>query len=139
MQTIKFENDIEFEKRILLCLYWTARKARVSEGCAPFYIKKIVTPNNTHISSSQKLLKLSSDLVFDIQRDMEYLNYLELEMHIGEEKLTANFEKEKISISASKNKELEAEITNEIYQQSQRKYPRTCPQFSKRVYKGYKK
>ncbi|WP_414469460.1 hypothetical protein [Methanobacterium sp. ACI-7] len=86
------------------------------------------------------MLKLSSDLVFDIQRDMKYLNYLELEMHIGEEKLTANFENEKISISASKNKELEAEITNEIYQQSQSKYPRTCPQFLKRVYKGkYKK
>lgn len=129
MQTIKINREIEFEKKVLLCIYWTARKASITEGCAHFYIRKIATPNNIHTPSPRKLLKLSPELISDVQKDMEYFEHLEIEMHLGEEVLNANFKNKNFSISASKNKELEHEITGKLNEQFKKKYPRTCPQF----------
>ncbi|MGB9938038.1 MAG: hypothetical protein ACPK7O_09995 [Methanobacterium sp.] len=71
----------------------------------------------------------------DIQKDMENLNSLEMEMQMGEEKLIANFKNNEFSISSLKNKELEIEVIDEINQQVRRKHPKTCPQFLKRIYK----
>lgn len=135
MQTVKINRDIEFEEKILLCLYWTARKASRTEGCAPLYIRKIVTPNNKYVQSSHKLLKLSPKLVSDIQEDMGSFEHLEVEMNRGKEVLNANFKNDDFSISTSKNKELEVEIAGKINEQFKKKYPRTCPQFLRRVYK----
>lgn len=135
MQTVKINKDIEFEEKILLCLYWTARKASRTEGCAPLYIRKIVTPNNKFVRSSPKLLKLSPKLVSDIQDDIGDFEHLEVEMNRGKEVLSANFKNNDFSISTSKNKELEVEIADKINEQFKKKYPRTCPQFLRRVYK----
>jgi len=135
MQTAKIGRDIEFEKKFLLCIYWTVRKSSTTEGCAPFYIKKIITPKHKYTQSSSKLLKLSPKLISDIQDDMGDFEHLEVEMGLGNEVLSANFTNEKFSISAAKNKDIEIEIVDKINQQSKMKYPRTCPQFSRRVYK----
>ena len=48
MKSIKIDNDMGFEQKLLLCLYWTNRKAVRTEGCAPFLIEKIVTSDATH-------------------------------------------------------------------------------------------
>lgn len=136
MQTVKINKDIEFEEKILLCLYWTARKASRTEGCAPLYIKKIVTPNNRYVQSSPKLLKLSPKLVSDIQDDIGDFEHLEVEIDFGGEILNANFRDENFSISTSKDKVLEIEIADTINEQFKKKCPRTCPQFLSKVYKN---
>jgi hypothetical protein len=82
------------------------------------------------------LLKLSNRLFSDIQKDLEDFEHLEVEIHLGEEILNANFRNENFSISTSNNKELETEITDKINEQFKKKYPRTCPQFLRRVYEG---
>lgn len=135
MQTVKINREIEFEEKFLLCLYWTARKASRTEGCAPLNIKKIVTPSNIIVKSSPKLLKLSNKLISDIQEDIGDFEHLEVEIDFGEEVLNANFRDEDFSISASKNKELEIEIADVISEQFKKKYPRTCPQFLQKVCK----
>ena len=82
------------------------------------------------------MLKLSNRLFSDIQKDLEDFEHLEVEMHLGEEILNASFRNENFSISTSNNKELETEITDKINEQFKKKYPRTCPQFLRRVYEG---
>ena len=71
----------------------------------------------------------------DIQKDLGDSEHFEVEMHLGEEVLNANFRDEKLSISAAKNKELENEITEKLNEQFKKEYPVTCPQFLRRVYK----
>lgn len=134
MRTIEIKRDIEFEKKILLCIYWTKRKASTTEGCGPFYIRKIATPKNIHTSQPKRMFKFSPELFADIKKDLENFKLLELEMHIGEEVFNARFINKNFSISASKNKELENEITCEIDSQFKKKYPKVCPQFSRRIY-----
>ena len=43
MKLIKMDKGMDFKQKLLLCLYWTNRKAVRTEGCAPFLIRKIVT------------------------------------------------------------------------------------------------
>ena len=56
-------------------------------------------------------------------------------MGLGKEVLNANFTNELFTISADNNEDIEIEIVDKINQQSKKKYPVTCPQFSRRVYK----
>ena len=137
MQTIEIKKDIEFEKKVLLCIYWTARKAVTTEGCAPFYFKKIATPSKIYRPNPRKLLKLSPELISTIQKELEDYKHLEIEMNIGNENLNANFKNNDFSISTTENKELEIEIADKINEQFKKKYPRTCPQFIRRVYKNW--
>jgi hypothetical protein len=79
-------------------------------------------------------LKLSPELISDVQKDIEDYEDLEVVMHFGEEILNANFRNDNFSISVAKNKELEHEIAGEINDQFKKNYPKTCPQFLRRVY-----
>ena len=56
-------------------------------------------------------------------------------MHIGEEVLNTYFEDETFYVSATKNKELEGEITDKLVEEFEKKYPRICPDFVQRIYK----
>ncbi|MEN6293170.1 MAG: hypothetical protein ABFC34_01200 [Methanobacterium sp.] len=56
-------------------------------------------------------------------------------MHIGEEVLNTYFENKTFYVSASKNKELEEEITDKLDVEFEKKYPRMCPDFVQRIYK----
>lgn len=88
-----------------------------------------------YLPYNQKLLKLSPSLILDIQKNLEDYNHLKIEMNIGDERLNASFKNKDFSISTTKNKELENEITDKLNEQFKKKYPRTCPQFLRRVYK----
>ena len=134
MQTIEIEREIEFEKMVLLCIYWTARKTTTIEGCGPLYIKKITTPKATHTQSPNSLLKLTPNIMNDNQEVMRKNEHLNIEMSLGEEKLTANFCNKKFSICANKNKELEHEIKDELINQFEKKYPIPCPHFLNKVF-----
>jgi len=57
-----------------------------------------------------------------------------IEMHIGEEILNTYFENEMFFISATKNKELEGDITDKLEMEFEKKYPKICPDFIQRVY-----
>jgi hypothetical protein len=81
------------------------------------------------------MLKFSPELFGDIQNDLEDFKHLELEMHLGDEVFSASFMNENFSISASKNKELESEITDKINEQFKKQHPTACPQFLSRIYK----
>lgn len=135
METVKIKNNVSFEKKILLCIYWTARKAATTEGCAPFYILKIVTPYNNYTRKDNKILKFSSNIISEIQEDSGHFEPTNIEIQIGGENLNAYFEKETFFISAEKNKELELEIVDKLGSEFKKKHPRTCPQFTSRVYK----
>jgi hypothetical protein len=134
METVKIRKNVSFEKKVLLCIYWTARKTATTEGCAPFYIQKIVTPYNNYIRRDKKILKLSSDIISEIQEDSGYFEPTRMEIQIGGENLNAYFENETFSVSAEKNKELELEIVDKLGAELKKRHPRTCPQFISRVY-----
>ncbi|MGF7118034.1 hypothetical protein [Methanobacterium oryzae] len=135
METVNIRNDVSFEKKVLLCIYWTARKTVNTEGCAPFYIQKIITPCNNYTRKDRKILKLSSNIISEIQEDSGHFEPTKIEIQIGGENLNAHFENETFSISAEKNKELELEIVDKLGTELKKKHPSTCPQFISRVYK----
>ena len=136
MKSIKVKNDVDFEKKVLLCVFWTTRKASTIEGCASFHIKRIATPSDIYTQESNKRLKLSSEMLSGIQKDSAYFKPFNIEMHIGEEILNTYFEDEMFSISAAKNNELEEEITDKLETEFEKKYPRICPGFIERVYEN---
>jgi len=138
MQTIEIEREIEFEKMVLLCIYWTARKTTTVEGCGPLYIKKISTPNSTHTQSPNSMLKITPSIINDIQENMGNYKHFNIEMGLGKEELTANFYNKKFSINASKNRELEFEIKDELIKQFEKEYPILCPHFLKKIYIPWK-
>ncbi len=135
MKSVNLKCSVDFEKKVFLCVFWTTRKASTIEGCASFHIKKIATPYNVYTQKADKRLKLSSEILSEIQKDSSYFKPFNIEMHIGEEVLNTYFENETFSVSAVKNKELEEEITDKLEMEFEKKYPRICPDFVQRVYK----
>ena len=135
MESVNVKCSVDFQKKVFLCVFWTTRKASTIEGCASFHIKKIVTPNNSYTQESNKRLKLSSEMLSEIQKDSSYFKPFKIEMHVGEEILDTYFEDETFSVSAAKNKELEEEITDKLKIEFEKKYPRMCPDFVQRIYK----
>ena len=134
MQTIEIEKDIDFENMVLLCIYWTTRKATTIEGCGPLFIKKIITPKTIHTHSPNSMLKLTSNIMNDVQEDMGNFEYLIIEMGLGKEEFIANFCNKNFSINAANNKELEYEIKDELKKQFKKKYPISCPHFLDKIY-----
>ena len=135
MKSVNLKCSLDFEKKVFLCVFWTTRKASNIEGCASFHIKKITTPDNVYTKEDNKRLNLSSEILSEIQRESSYFKPFNIEMHIGEEVLNTYFENRTFSISASKNKELEEEITDKLGVEFEKKYPRICPDFVQRIYK----
>lgn len=134
MESVNVECRFDFEKKVFLCVFWTTRKASTIEGCASFHIKKIVTPNNTYTPEADRRLKLSPEMLSEVQRDSLYFEPFKIEMHIGEEILNTYFEDETFSVSTVKNKDLEEEITDKLEMEFEKKYPRICPEFVQRIY-----
>lgn len=133
MKTVKIRKDIDYEKTILICIFWTARKTKTFEGCAPFFITKIITPDNIHVPEGRKRLKLTSGIVSKIWEDSDYFKPSEIEIMVGNEILNVYFGNETFSVSAIRNKELETEITEKLEGEFNKKYPRMCQEFISRV------
>jgi hypothetical protein len=133
MKSLKIENNLETRKKILLSLFWTNRKAVRTEGCEPLLIKKIVTTTNTYTPTNNKLLKLTDDILEDIEKDIEADRSVEFEINIGEEFLKATIKNDSFSVSAQKNEVLEEEIIEKLELEMKRKYPNICQSFEPRV------
>ena len=133
MKSINIESNADFEKTVLLCVFWTTRKASTIEGCASFHIKKISTPDNLYTQDAGKRLKLSSEILSDMEDSLKNFKPSNIEMHIGEEVLNTYFGNETFSVTAAKNKELEDEITDKLEMEFVKKYPNICPDFVQRV------
>ncbi len=58
MKTLEFESGLDPRKKLMTILFWTNRKSARTEGCAPFNLKKITTPEKTYTAEDKKLLKL---------------------------------------------------------------------------------
>ena len=133
MESVKIRRDLDYEKTIILCIFWSTRKTRTFEGCAPIFISKIATNNKTYLPISKKRLKLTLGIISDIQRDSNHFRPSEVEILIGSELLDVFFNKEMFYINTMKNKELESEITNKLKTEFNKVIPRICEKFAPKI------
>lgn len=133
MKTLEFESGLDPRKKLMIILFWTNRKAARTEGCAPFQVEKIVTPERTYTAEGRKLLKLSDEILDDLENNIEEGNPLYLEMSIGEEFIEASLEGNVFTISAKKSPEIEEEIVQKLNIELGKKYPAVCESFEPRV------
>lgn len=133
MESIKIKQDQDYEKAVILCIFWSTRKTRTFEGCAPIFISKIATNNRTYLPISKKRLKLTLGMISDIQRDSTHFRPSEVEILIGNELLDVFFNKEMFYINTVKNKELESEITNKLKTEFNKVVPRMCEKFAPKI------
>ncbi len=133
MKTLEFESGLDPRKKLMIILFWTNRKAARTEGCAPFILKKIVTPDNTYTAGEKKLLKLTDEILDDLEKNIEDGKPLYFEITIGEESIDASLEGNVFSISAQKSSEIEEEIIDKLNIELGKKYPSVCESFEPRV------
>lgn len=133
MKTLEFESGLDPRKKLMVVLFWTNRKAARTEGCAPFLLKKIVTPHRTYTAEGNKLLKLSEDILDDLDKNIEDNQPLFFEISIGEEIIEASLEGNIFTVSAEKSSEIEEEIVEKLYLELGKKYPAVCESFTPRV------
>ena len=133
VKSIKIDKDMDFEQKLLLCLYWTNRKAIRTEGCAPFLIKKIVTSDATHAPEPGKFLRLSNDILKNIEKNMEVGKTVEFKIKIGDENFDISFQNNVFSVSTKRNKEIEEEIVEKLKEEIEREKPNICSSFPQRV------
>jgi len=132
MTTAKITGNMTPKKKVIMSLYWINRKAAITEGCEQFLIKKIVTKTNTYISTENKFLKLSPNVLNDVLYNIESQNEVEFEIKIGREDIKLSICKNVFSISAVK-KDLEIEIAEKLESQGKKMYPSICSKFPSRV------
>jgi len=133
MKSTKIDKDMDLKRKLLLCLFWTSRKAIRTEGCAPFLIKKIVTSDATYTTEPGKILKLSNDILKNIEKDMEVGKIVEFKIEIGDENFDISFQKNVFSVSTKRNKEIEEEIVEKLKEELVREKPNICSSFPPRV------
>ena len=130
---MEFESGLDPRKKLMLILFWTNRKAARTEGCAPFTLKKIITPDNTYIAGETKLLKLNDEILDDLEKNIEDCKPLYFEMMIGEEFIEVSLEGNSFSVNAQKSGEIEEEIIDKLNIELGKKYPGVCESFEPRV------
>ena len=133
MKTLEFESGLDPRKELMVILFWTNRKTARTEGCAPFTLQKIITPENTYISHDTKLLKLTDEILDELERNIEDNQPLYFEISMGEELIEASLEGNVFSISTSKSSEIEDEIIEKLNIELAKKYPSVCESFEPRV------
>lgn len=133
MKTMEFESRLDPRKKLMIILFWTNRKAARTEGCAPFLLEKVVTPQRTYTAEGSKLLKLSDEILDDLEKNIEEGNPLYFEMSIGDEFIEASLEGNLFTISARRSGEIEEEVVEKLYIELGKKYPAVCESFEPRV------
>jgi hypothetical protein len=134
MKSMKIENDLDSQKKLVVGLFWTGRKTIRSEGCAPFRIKKITTGNNTYIPEGRKLLKLSDEILEDISDSMQKDEEVKFELSMGNENIELMIKEDSFSVSANKTPDLEGEIIEKMEEEMQRTTPNFCQTFLPKVF-----
>jgi len=133
MKTLEFESGLDPRKKLMIILFWTNRKAARTEGCAPFHLDKIVTHETTYTAEGTKLLKLSDEMLADLEKNIEEGNPVYFEMSIGDEFIEASLEGDVFTISVKRSSEIEEEVVEKLYIELGKKYPAVCESFAPRV------
>jgi hypothetical protein len=133
MKTMEFESGLEPKKKLMVVLFWTNRKAARTEGCAPFKIMKITTLDKTYTPEGRKLLKLSDEILDELEKEIEADNPLYMELSIGNEMIEATLEGNTFTVSTQVSDEIEEEIIQKLAMELQKKYPNICESFTPRV------
>ena len=133
MKTLEFESGLDPKKKLMVILFWTNRKAARTEGCAPFLLKKITTPEKTYTTSGTKLLKLNNEIMADLVKNIETNQPLIFNLENGEEVIETSLEGDKFTISTQKSSEIEEEIIEKLNMELGKKYPNICESFTPRV------
>lgn len=133
MKKLEFKSGLDPKKKLMVVLFWTNRKAARTEGCAPFKIMKIVTPDKTYEPEGKKLLKLSDEILDEIEKEIAADNPLYMELSIGNELIEATLEGNTFTVSTQVSEEIEEEIIQKLAMELQKKYPNVCESFTPRV------
>ena len=133
MKTLELDSGLDPRKKLMVILFWTNRKAARTEGCAPFLLKKIITPERTYQAEGKKLLKLTDEILEDLEKNIEDGKPLYIEMTIGEEFIETSLEGNVFTVSVKKSPEIEEEIIEKLYMELGKKYPAVCESFEPRV------
>ena len=116
-----------------MSLYWVNKKVAVMEGCAPFYIEKIITESTVYLSTNDSSIKLSQVLLKDILKNIEADKKVKFKINMGEECIDTFIHKNVFSVSTTKNKDLERDIAEKLRLESEKKYQSVCSKFKTRV------
>ncbi len=133
MKSVQIRTDLDYEETILVCLFWSTRKTRTFEGCAPLFISKIITNNKKYLPKGRKRLRLTLKIVSYMETDSNHFKPSEIEILIGNELLDIFFNKKVFYVNAVKNKELEGEITEKLKTEFNKVIPRICENFVPKV------
>ncbi len=133
MKSLNFESQMDNEKKVMVTIFWTNRKAARTEGCAPFQIKKIKTQNETYTPSGNKLLKISDEIMEDMVQTLDDGKSIPMEFNIGEENITVTLSADSFSVSVEKSPEIEEEIIEKLEMELTKKFPSLCDSFKPRV------
>jgi len=132
MSIAEITGNMAPKKKVVMGLYWINRKAAITEGCEQFLIKKIITGPNKYISTENKFLKLSSNVLDDVLYTLKSQNKVEFEIKFGREDIKLSICKNVFSISTV-NKDLEREIAEKLESEGKKMYPSICSKFPSRV------
>jgi len=133
MKSLEFETGMDNEKKVMVALFWTNRKAARTEGCASFLIKKIETFNEIYTPDGNKLLKISDDIMEDMVKTLDAGKSIPMEFNIGEEHLSVILSADSYSVSVEKSPEIEEEIIEKLEMEFPKKFPSLCDSFKPRV------
>ncbi|MCE5213488.1 MAG: hypothetical protein LLF83_02070 [Methanobacterium sp.] len=133
MKTLEFESGLDPRKKLMVILFWTNRKSARTEGCAPFRLLKITTPEKTYLPEGKKLLKLSDEIMDDLTLNIEDGKPLYFEIGIGNELIEASLEGNMYTVSTKVSTEIEEEIVEKLNMELKKKYPNICESFTPRV------
>jgi hypothetical protein len=133
MKSLEFESGMDSERKVMVALFWSNRKAARTEGCATFSIKKIETGDKTYIAEGNHLLKISDEIMEDMVKTLDSGKTIKMDLSLGEEKLHTTLSTDTYSVSVEKSPEIEEEIVEKLEMEFPKKYPNLCESFKPRV------
>ena len=133
MKSVNFESGLDNEKKVMVAIFWTNRKAARTEGCAPFRIKRIETQNETYTPQGNKLLKISDEIMLDMVQTLDAGKSIPMEFNIGDENINVSLSADSFSVSVEKSPEIEEEIIEKLEMELTKKFPSLCDSFKPRV------
>lgn len=133
MKSLEFESGMDSERKVMVALFWTNRKAARTEGCAPFRIKRIETATETYTPQGNRLLKISDEIMEDMVQTLDAGKPIPMEFNIGEENITVILSADSFSVSVEKSLEIEEEIIEKLEMEFPKKYANLCDSFKPRV------
>lgn len=133
MKTLEFESGLDPRKKLMVILFWTNRKAARTEGCAPFLLNKIITPDKTYSTEGTKLLKLNEEILEELERNIDNNQPIIFQIAMGEEFIETTLEGDIFTISVQKSGEIEEEVIDKLNLELGKKYPSVCESFTPRI------